>query len=88
MKLAGYLATASQWDQARAMLAIAREIYEAHGDFRMLGQMFDTEARMARLQGDIVKARKLVGQALLAKRLARDPTEGESLAIILEEMDG
>ncbi len=87
-KIAGYLEMSSQWDEARAMFAIAREIYEAHGDFLMLGQIFDAEARMARLEGDIVKARKFVAQALLAKRMARDPTEEQSYAIIFEEKGG
>lgn len=81
-KLAGYLAAAGQWSEAQSMLAVAREIYEARCDFRGLGQVFDAMARMAKIESDVVRARKLVGQALLMKWIARDETIEQSYGII------
>jgi tetratricopeptide (TPR) repeat protein len=85
VKLASYLAAAGQWDEARMMLAIAREIFEARCEFRRLGQIFDALARLARAEGDIVKARKLVGEALSAKWIAGDSTMDQSFEIIGEK---
>ena len=61
------LAIAGKSERARAALALAREAFEARCDHFHLGRVFDTLARLAKHQGDVVSTRRCVGSAMSHK---------------------
>jgi len=87
LNLGVYLAIDDKPDRARAVLALAREAFEARCDHFHLGQVFDTLARLAKRAGDVVGMRRCVGSALLHKQTARDFTGIAATMLILDEQD-
>jgi tetratricopeptide (TPR) repeat protein len=74
-------------ERARAALALAREAFEARCDHFHLGRVFDTLARLAKRQGDVVSTRRCVGGAMSHKQMARDFVGIAATMAILDEQD-
>jgi hypothetical protein len=74
-------------ERARAALALAREAFEARCDHFHLGRVFDTLARLAYRQGDVVSMRRCAGSAMSHKQIARDFAGIAATMAILDEKD-
>jgi hypothetical protein len=87
LSLGVYLAIDDKPDRARAVLALAREAFEARCDHFHLGQVFDTLAKLAKRAGDVAAMRRCVGCAMEHKQMARDFSGIAATMMILDEKD-
>ena len=81
------LAILDKPERSRAVLALAREALEARCDHFLLSRVFDTLARLAKREGDVVSTRRYVGRAMLHEQTARDFVGIAATIAILDEKD-
>ena len=81
------LAILDKPERSRAALALAREAFEARCDHFHLSRVFDTLARLAKREGDVVSMRRCVGIAMLHEQTARDFVGITATMAILDEKD-
>jgi hypothetical protein len=79
------LAILDKPEKSRAALALAREALEARCDHFLLSRVFDTLARLAKREGDVVGMRRYVGSAMLHEQTARDFVGIAATMAILDE---
>jgi tetratricopeptide (TPR) repeat protein len=81
------LAILDKPERSRAALALARGAFEARCDHFLLSRVFDTLARLAKREGDVVSMRRCVGSAMLHEQTARDFVGIAATMAILDEKD-